>query len=125
MSDTINRMADDVAIGTPHSRATVTTHEVLTIPAEMVGKYCFFAAQTTDVFIRFGTDANVEASISAVSTVSATVLSAVATVAHLYVPAGSERHIRLKSAWTHMAHESADALGFFRFGLAQGQYGAD
>lgn len=121
----IERMAADACIsGTPYARTTVTDDEVLVIPDEMVGKFCWFQAVTSDVAVRFG-DSSVSVAISARSSESSGVLTAEGSEPHLYIVAGTTVQWRIPSDVTHMAHVSEDTSGVFRFGLAQGEYPAD
>ena len=117
------RMADDNSPEEDfHALGTVTTGDgqLLTIPTDMRGAFCSFAAETEDVFVRFGTSDAVDVDETAVSAVNATVLTSHADTPQLYIPAGQERHIRVKASWTHMCHKSPATGGFFRFGLSTG-----
>lgn len=125
MSDIMRAAADACPGDTPHSRATVAASERLTIPTDMRGKFCAFSAEGQDVFVRFGTATDLEVSATAVSTVDTEVLTAAATTPHIHVPAGTTVQIRLQRTWTKMAHISPSTGGYFRFGLAQGGFGAD
>jgi hypothetical protein len=121
----VERMAADISYGTPYARATVTAHEVIEIPSAERGKFWHFHAETSDVWIRFGTSASVEVDPSARSTLNTATLSASGKEAHLHVAAGATEPVRLDKAWTHFAHESADTSGVLRFGPAQGSFGAE
>lgn len=112
--------------GAPYARTTVTDDEILTIPEEMVGKFCFFRAVTSAVAIRFSTTAvALDVVIAARSTNTDTVLTAEGSEPHIYLEPGEMVQCRLRADWTHMAHVSADALGVFRFGPAQGAFNAE
>ena len=117
------RMADD---NSPeegfHALATTAAADGqrIEIPADMIGKFCAFAAETKDVWIRFEGAGTVDVDETAVSTVAAEVPTAVAKVPQVYIPAGTERHLRLKASWTHFAHISAATGGVLRFGLQTG-----
>jgi hypothetical protein len=128
MSSQLERMAADACPGdTPYCLATTATAngQRITIPAEMVGKFCWFGAQTLDVFIRFGTG-SLQVDATQVTTLSSEDVDvAGAKVPHLFVPAGSVVHWRLDAGWTKMCHISSGTSGFFRFGLAQGHFGAE
>jgi hypothetical protein len=125
MSD-ILRWASDACPGdVPHARATVSTSERLLIPDDMRGKFCTFTAEGTDVWIRFGTSDTLAVSRTAVSTVSSEVLTADTTAAHVHIPSGTTMSFRLQAGWTRLAHISTATSGYFRFGLAQGAFGAD
>lgn len=124
MSSTIERMAADACLGAdPHALATSATSRCLTIPAAMRGKFCVFQAEGSDVWIRFGTASDLAVSATAVSTVNDGALTAVATCAHVHIPAGVTLGFRLDPSWTRMADISADTSGYFRFGVAQGAFG--
>lgn len=125
MSSDILRRAADFTVGVPHARNTVTTSERLSIPEDMRGQFCVFMAEGQDVWIRFGTAADLAVSRTARSTESSEALTADTTAAHLHVPKESMVSIRLQSGWTRMAHVSAATGGAFRFAPAQGGFGAD
>lgn len=111
----------------PYALATVATAAVIKIPDAMIGKFCSFAAETKDVWIRFGTADTVSVDTTAVSTVDGTTkaLTVDGDEPHLYVPAGQEVQRRLDAGWTHFAHISAATGGYLRFGVCQGHYGAE
>lgn len=126
MTDRATRAAADACPGDDaYARATVTTHQVIAIPAALVGKWVNFAAEGVAVWIRFGTSASVEVDRTAVSAGTPPAITAGTTEAHLYVPAEGSVSRRLQSAWTHFAHESAATTGKLHFCLDQGAYGAD
>lgn len=119
MTSRLERLAVDVAVGSAaYQRPMTTTAERVAIPAEMVGAFCVFAAQTADAFIRFG-GATVDVAQAADSTLAAEALTEAATTAMLHVPAGQERRRRLRSTWTHAAIVGS-ASGTIRFGSTQG-----
>lgn len=118
------RAAADYTLGTPHARTTVTTAELLEIPADCVGKFVRFQADTgsgsaVSVAIRFG-GASANVAIAARSTLATATLTADATVPHIVVPAGGSERIRLDPSWTHMIHVSAALTGCLRFAPAEG-----
>lgn len=107
----------------PYARDTSTTAERIEIPADMRGKFCVFSAETETAYVRFG-DGAVTVDASARSTLTAEALTPDGTEPHITVPAGGEIHRRLQGEWTHLSHV-AGAAGVLRFGLAQGDFGAD
>lgn len=131
MSDPISRAAQDVCLGDdPHVLATVTTAngQLIALPDAMIGKFCVFAAETLDVWIRFGTSNGVQVdrtSTAADAVDGSGVLTPNAKAPHLYIPAGQERQLRLQGAWTHFAHISSGTTGLLRFDVAQGHFGND
>jgi len=130
MSSAIERQAAAYTPGVPHARSTVAAAELLVIPADMTGKFCWFqatagtaAGAAVDVAIRFGTSAAMGAAvIDDRSTIDGSGnLTADANVPHLLIRAGSEpRRVKLDSTWTHMSHISAATTGALRFGPATG-----
>lgn len=107
-----------------YALATSASSRRLEIPAAMIGKYCWFTAETITVYVRFGDD-EVDVASSAVSTVDAEVLTVEGSEPHITIEAGQTVHWRLQGTWTHMADIAADTSGKLRFGLAQGEFGAD
>lgn len=114
--------------GTPHARSTVTSAELLEIPAEMQGRFCWFqatagttAGAAVDVAIRFGTSAAMGAVvIDDRSSLAGATLTADVNVPHLLIRAGADpTRIRLSKTWTHMSHISGATTGALRFGLAE------
>lgn len=118
------RAAADYTLGTPHARTTVTTAELLEIPADCVGKFVRFHADVgsgsaVSVAIRFGS-ASVTVSVAARSTLATATLTADATVPHVVLVAGGSERIRLDPSWTHLIHVSSATTGCLRFALAEG-----
>lgn len=114
--------------GTPHARSTVTSAELLEIPTEMQGRFCWFqatagttAGAAVDVAIRFGTSAAMGAVvIDDRSSLAGATLTADANAPHLLIRAGADpTRIRLSKTWTHMSHISGATTGALRFGLAE------
>lgn len=103
-----------------YQRATVTTPEVLAIPAEWVGKYVEFTAIAQDVYVRFGTSSSVTCDPTTVSAVASFVMTATPNGAHLVIPAGQSRHERIHNGWTHLAHDSTATGGVLFMNLATG-----
>jgi hypothetical protein len=130
MSTQLERMAADACPGdTPYCLATTATAngQRITIPAEMIGKFCWFGAQTLDVFIRFGVTADsIQVDATQVTTLTGEAVNVAGPkVPHLFVPAGSVVHWRLDAGWDKLVHISSGTTGFLRFGLAQGHFGAE
>lgn len=125
MSSTTERMASDDVPGTPHARDTVTTAEVVVIPAAWVGKYVRLEAtagsgSAVAIAIRFG-DATALPVIADRSSLDGSGnLTADVSVPHIFLAAGESRRFRLDPAWTHFAHISAATTGCLRFALATG-----
>lgn len=114
--DNITRKSADVAgPSSIFARTTVTSSERVAIPAAFVGNFITFQAQTSDVFIAFGTS-GVTASASAVSADTNTA----AVNGTLYIPAGQERTYRINQAVTHFAHISANTSGILRWANTTG-----
>lgn len=116
---------DPAPSGSPYERATVTSAEVVAIPAALVGNFVRFSAETSDVFIRFGTSNSVSVAAAAASSKIGDDLTSVSTSAHLHIVAGQSEQVRLRGDWTHLAHISADTSGRLRFCLWQGEFGAE
>lgn len=119
-----NRAATRIP-GTPHARTTVTTAELLEIPTEMLGNYCYFQAAfgsaTIDVAIRFGTSAAMGAvAIADRDVLNTATLAADVNVPHILVVAGTTVEVRLDPSWTHLSHISAATTGTLRFGSLEG-----
>lgn len=122
----IGAATDAAPSGTPYERNTVTSAELLVIPSALRGKFVRFSAETSDVFIRFGTSDSVTVAASAVSTEDGSGnLTGAATTPHLHLPAGQSEQFRLRADWTHLAHISADTSGKLRLCLWQGAFGAE
>ena len=103
-------------VGAPSSvfcRATVTSSERIAIPSSMSKRFVTFQAQTSAVFIAFGTG-SITASASATASLSSEVPTAAAT-STILIAAGTEKTFRIPSSVTHFAHISADTSGFLRF----------
>jgi hypothetical protein len=120
----LHQDADNV-LGTPHARSTVTTAELLVIPAGWAGKYVRFAScagsgAAVDIAIRFG-DATAVAVIADRSTIDGSGnLTADVNAPHALVIAGTTERFRLDPSWTHFAHISGATTGCLRFALATG-----
>lgn len=126
MAADIRLLAADACPGdSAYQRPTTATAAVLEIPAAMRGKFVRFSAETSDVYIRFGTSVSVNVDNTADSTVASNALTEDTTTPHLHVVAGQSEQLRLQAAWTHFAHISADANGKLRFALWTGSNGAD
>lgn len=103
-------------------RSTVTSAEVCAVPAAWSGNYVEFSAMEEDVFIRFGTSASVGVDQSTASARNGTTLALTATTAgpHLVIPAGTSKHERVDSSWTHFAHIASGTTGKLYAALATG-----
>ena len=128
MSSRIERMAADDTRGVPHARATVTSAELLEIPADMIGKFCWFQATAgtggaVDVGIRFGTSALMsQVVLTNRDGLTVAALTADTSVPHVYCLAGAApQRFHLSQAWTHMSHLGTATTGALRFGPAQGE----
>lgn len=121
-TSTVERQAANAQLGTPYARTTVIAPERIALPAAMLDGFCVFAAEKTDVYVRFG-DGAVGVAIGARSVIDANgvITDPGATVRHLHIPAGSSVHFQVPAGATHMAHVSADANGVFGFGHATGE----
>lgn len=125
MSSQIEIMSADVCPGgDPYALATVATSRRLAIPASMIGKFCWFTAETITVYVRFG-GSSVDVASSAVSTVDTEALTVEGSEPHLTIEAGTTVHWRIPADATHMADIGADTSGKFRFGPAQGAFGSE
>lgn len=114
MSSILLNQAADVAPSTAiFARTTVTSSERIAIPASFAKQFITFQAETSAVYIAWGTGA-VTADRTARSALGSEIPTA-ATNGTLTIPAGSERTYRIPAAVTHFAHISADALGVLRF----------
>lgn len=118
------RTAADYTLGTPHARTTVTTAELLEIPADCIGKFVRFHADAgsgsaVSVAIRFG-DVTASVVIGDRSTLGGATLTADVNVPHLVVPAGVVERVRLDPSWSHMSHVSSALTGCLRFAPAEG-----
>lgn len=98
---------------TVYVKATIATSQRITIPAALIGKFVTFQAETSAVFIKFGTGA-VTVSATAPSTGSPPAIAADATSGARIGP-GEKLEVKLSSTDTDFAHISADANGFLRF----------
>lgn len=112
--------------GTPYARNTVTTAERIIIPAEMVGEFCWFSAETQTVYIRFG-DNTVVVDQTDRSGVTSEAITPHANAGepHLIIHAGTTEEMRLDAAWARMSHVAGGTDGVLRFGLASGNYNAE
>ena len=122
-------MNADNTPGVPHARSTVSTAELLVIPADMVGRFCWFqsvagSGSAVDVAIRFGTSAGMGAVvIGDRSTIDGSGnLTADVNAPHLYIVASAApQRVKLDPSWTHISHLSSGTTGCLRFGPATGQ----
>lgn len=124
-STRIQRAADDYTLGEPHARTTVTSAELVAIPATLRGRFVRVHADAgsgaaVPVAVRFG---NETASVvigdrSALD--GSAVLTADVNVPHINIPAGAAERFRLDPAWTHFSHISSATTGCLRFALAEG-----
>lgn len=123
----LNEAADACPGDNSYERQTVTSAEVCAIPSDMVGKFCRFSAETSDVWIRFGTSDAVTVDATQVSARDNDTkeLTPHAATAHLHIVAGTSEQFRLQGDWTHLAHISADTSGLLRFAVWQGAKGSD
>lgn len=121
MTSKVALQAVDCAPGElSYQLATSATSQRILIPADMRNVFCAFQARTEDVFIRFGGE-TVSVTITDVSTVASEVLTEDVNTPHLHVPAGQMRTARLEyGKFTHFAHRSAGATGYFIFGCWTG-----
>ena len=124
------RMSANNLLGIPHARTSVAAAELLEIPADMIGKFCWFQATkgsgaAVDIGIRFGTSAAMGAVVLADRDGLATAtLTADANVPHVYLVASANpQRFQLDPSWTHMSHiaDGGATTGALRFGPAQGQ----
>lgn len=113
MSEIERKAADCTAPMAVYARTTVTNDEVVAIPTSFKYDFITFQAETSGVYLAFGTSASVAADPAARSATVSPLVAA--TGGCLFVPAGSERTFRIPSTATHFAHISADALGVLRF----------
>ncbi len=98
---------------TVYARATVTSSERLTLPADCIGKYVSFEAEGQDIWIVFGAGA-LTASKTAVSSLGGTTPAA-ATNGTWLIPAGQTRRWRIPTKGvTDLAHISGATTGFLR-----------
>jgi hypothetical protein len=118
----IMHQAVDVVSQTPYQRDTVTTAEVIVIPADMQDQFCEFTAIAQDVAIRFGTSDSVGVTIAQASGLASGVLSANAATPHILVPAGRTVVRRIPGGkWSHFAHRSGATGGRLLFGSVTGK----
>lgn len=118
------RASADYTLGTPHARTSVTTAELLEIPADCVGKFVEFTSSAgsgsaVDIGVRFG-DSSAACLLTDRSGLSVAALTADVNVPHLYLVAGTTRRIRLDPSWTHMSHLGTGTTGCLRFAPAEG-----
>lgn len=120
--------ASDYTIGTPHALVATATTARYTLASAGVVQFasggsvpCYmrFHADGARLAVRFGNSA-VQASITAVSTVAAEVLTAAATAAHSVIADGQVDRIRVPQGATHFAIISSAATGHVRFAVASG-----
>lgn len=133
MSTLAIRSASDLGyIGAPHCLATTATAngQLIAIPDAWNNKFVDFSAETKDVWIRFG-DSGVQVDATAVSTTDGSgVLTDVAKVPHLHIPAGTTKPVLIRkgatmaatgeTTQTHFAHISAATGGYLRMVLSTG-----
>jgi hypothetical protein len=116
----ILEQAHDLVPGTAYARTTVDSAERVQLPGDMQNVFCVFAAETQDVWIRFGTGA-VTVVLANRSTLTSEVPAEATSAPMLHVPAGQERHRRLPvGLYTHFSHISGGTDGVLRFGPATG-----
>lgn len=118
------RAALDVAPpveGLVYVRATVTgTAELCELPAPTLdtadsgAEYWTFEADTSDVWILFGTDDTVVVARNAVSTLTGATLTAADTSGY-HIQAGKALSARIPKIYTHFSHISLNTSGFLRF----------
>jgi hypothetical protein len=121
MSNIMHQAVDAVS-QTPYQRDTVTTAEVIAIPADMRDQFCEFTAIGHDVAIRFGTADTVGVTVAQASGLTGTALSANAATPHILVPAGRTVVRRIPGGkWSHFAHRSASTGGRLLFGSVTGK----
>lgn len=118
------RASADYTLGTPHARSSVTSAELLEIPADCIGKFVRFqstagSGAAVDIGIRFG-DSGAACVIGDRSSLSVAALTADVNVPHLYLVAGQSERIRLDPSWTHLSHISGATTGCLRFAPAEG-----
>jgi hypothetical protein len=130
MSSRVEAMAADNTPGTPHARTSVAAAELLEIPADMFGKFCWFqstkgSGAAVDIGVRFGTSAAMGAVVLADRDGLATAtLTADVNVPHLYlVASAAPTRIKLDPTWTHLSHiaDGGATTGCLRFGEATGE----
>lgn len=119
------RASADYTLGTPHARTSVTTAELLEIPADCIGKFVEFTSAAgsgaaVDIGVRFGDSGAVCGALTTRSSLATATLTANTGVPHLYLVAGTTRRIRLDPSWTHMSHLGAAVTGCLRFAPAEG-----
>lgn len=126
MSTRAEREAADYTLGTPHSRASVTTAEVLAIPSGWEGRFVEFhsdagSGSAVAIAVRFGTSASMTAPVIAThSGGTPPALTADAAVPHIMLQVQERRRVRLDPSWTHFAHIASATTGRLRFALASG-----
>lgn len=120
------RESADFTLGTPHSRASDTTAEVLAIPTDWIGRFVMLHADagsgaSVAIAVRFGTSASMTVPVIAThSGGTPPALTADDAVPHVVLKADERIRVRLDPSWTHLAHIAGATTGRLRFALASG-----
>lgn len=119
--EAIRKAADATMNLNQYALTTSVAGEVVKIPADCIGNFMDFQAEGEAVYVRFGTDENMDVpDLTAVSTLDGDLLPSAVTGGCYFIPADCTIGPRVPNGATHFAHRSAAATGILRFSNSTG-----